>query len=204
MEKRGDDGSDYVEITEEATARAADAPPAENLEPPADPVAQVHRELHAARSEAERWHDRFLRKAAELENYRKRADKVKNDTVSHAKGAVILEILPVVDACERALESFDEAWDPQQGLEQYKQGVELLHKQFINILSRLGVVPIEVNGQQFDPHLHEALTRIESPDHEENTVISELRRGYMYQDRLLRPAQVVVATRPRRENGVAQ
>ena len=80
-------------------------------------------------------------------------------------------------------------------LEQYREGVELLYKQLLDTLSRAGVVPIESEGKPFDPHLHEALSRREDTNHEVDTVVQELRRGYLFKDRLLRPAQVIVAVK---------
>jgi molecular chaperone GrpE len=196
-------GSDAAECAEEEKA-SADTQVAESDKPTVDPTVQLQADLEAAREEVERWHDRFLRKAAELENFRKRVDKEKKDWTIEAKSSVILELLPIMDACERALTSFDGAEDPPQGLEQYKQGVELLYGQLSKTLARLGVEPIEAEGRLFDPNFHEALTRLETMDYEENTVISELTRGYMFQDRLLRPVQVVVATRPKLEHPPGQ
>jgi molecular chaperone GrpE len=157
--------------------------------------ALVKAEAEAARTDAEQWKDRFLRKAAEFENYRKRADKDRADAVVFAKSALLADFLPVLDACERALESF-QSRDCPPGAEQYRDGVELLFRQAREVLSRLGVEPIESVGQPFDPNVHEALLRLESSDHDENTVIQELRRGYQFKDRLLRAAQVAVAVRP--------
>jgi molecular chaperone GrpE len=81
-------------------------------------------------------------------------------------------------------------------LQQYKEGVELLYKQVLDTVGRTGVVPMETEGKPFDPHLHEALSREETADFEENTVVRELRRGYLIKDRLLRPAQVIVSVHP--------
>jgi molecular chaperone GrpE len=163
----------------------------------ADPVAQLQNELTQAQSEAEGWRDRFLRKAAEFENFRKRTEKEKIEFLHLAKSSVLLELLPLMDAYDRALEHFDDAQIDHQGLEQYKEGVQLLYKQFRDVMTRLGVVAIEVRGKAFDPHIHEALTFEETTEFEDHTVIDELRRGYFYKDRLLRPAQVRVATRPK-------
>ena len=165
-----------------------------------DPSAELEAQLASAKAESEHWRDRFLRKAAEFENYRKRMEKEKAESVVLAKSSVLMEFLSIVDACERALASFEGAKGDGISLDEYRQGVELLYKQVLDTLHRVGVVPIEAQGHGFDPHLHEALAREETSKHEENTVVEELRRGYLYKDRLLRPAQVKVATRPSREN----
>jgi molecular chaperone GrpE len=94
------------------------------------------------------------------------------------------------------MKSIGDTESPSDGLEQYQEGFELLYRQLLDTLSRAGVVPIEAEGKPFDPHLHEALTREETPEFKEDTVIEELRRGYLFKDRLLRPAQVRVAVRP--------
>ncbi len=164
---------------------------------PSEALSRLQADLEGARTESEQWRDRFLRKAAELENYRKRAEKEKIETSLSARGAVLGEFLQVIDGFERALASLDGARAGDEGLGQYHEGIELLHKQMMDTLQRLGVTPLQTTGQPFDPHLHEALSRLERSDHEENTVVQELRRGYLFKDRLLRPAQVVVSTRPR-------
>ncbi len=172
----------------------------EAITPSPDPLAQIQAELDEARTESEQWRDRFLRKAAEFDNYRKRTEKEKAESISLGKSAILTEFLPVADACERALQSLDSSASDQIGLEKYKEGVELLYRQMLDVLARVGVVPIEAVGAKFDPHLHEALMREEDPSSEENTVIQELRRGYLFKDRLLRPAQVTVSIRPKGGN----
>jgi molecular chaperone GrpE len=126
-------------------------------------------------------------------------DKERVEATVLAKSSVLAEFLPVADACERALTSFKSSRG-EKNLEEYRQGVELLYKQVLDTLNRFGVVPIEAQGKSFDPNLHEALAREETTEHKENTVIEELRRGYLFKDRLLRPAQVRVATRPSGES----
>ncbi len=172
----------------------------ESVAAPADPLAQLEADVNAAKAEAAEWQDRFLRKAAELENYRKRMEKEKAESMGAAKSSVLMEFLPILDDCERALKSFREARDAAPGLEQYREGVELLYKQLLDAVGRIGVVPIESEGTPFDPHLHEAVSREATAEFEENTVVRELRRGYVFKDRLLRPAQVVVAFHPVAEN----
>ncbi len=140
--------------------------------------------------------DRFLRKAAEFENYRKRMEKERSEASQLAKSSILMEFLPVADACERAMESLDGQREGVENLEHYREGVRLLYKQIHDVFARIGVVPIVAQGQLFDPHFHEAIAREEDPEHEENTVVVELRRGYLFKGRLLRPAQVKVAIRP--------
>ena len=172
----------------------------ESIAPAPDPMAQLQADVNAAKAEVAEWQDRFLRKAADLENYRKRAEKEKTDSIALARSSILLEFLPLADACERALKSFAEAADAPAALRRYQDGVELLHRQLLGIMSGMGVVPLDTEGKKFDPRLHEALSREEVDDLEEGTVVRELRRGYMYRDKLLRPAQVIVAVRPRQKD----
>lgn len=164
---------------------------------PADATAQLKADLAAARNESEQWRDRFLRKAAEYENFRKRCDRERAETGAVVKSSVLAEFLPILDVCERALDSLTAEAGKTGALQKYREGFELLYKQLGDTLSRLGVTVLEAKGQKFDPHLHEAITHQETTEYEENTVIEELRRGYLFNERLLRPAQVVVASRPK-------
>ena len=175
----------------------------ESIAVPDDPAAQLRADLNAAKTEAADWQDRFLRKAAEFENYRKRADKEKIDLTALAKSSVLSEFLPIADACERALKSIGESKSTSSAMEQFREGVELLYKQRFDTLSRVGVVPMEVEGKRFDPHMHEAFSREETLERDEDTIVRELRRGYLFKDKLLRPAQVVVAVRPKANDKVS-
>jgi molecular chaperone GrpE len=180
---------------EELVAREEADPGNKAAEP--DPQAQLKTDLETAKAELEQWRDRFLRKAAEFENFRKRSERERVESAALTKSSVLVEFLPILDACERALRSFAEGADQQGRLQSYREGVELLYRQLGDTLARLGVVAVEAKGKKFDPHMHEALVHMETEEHEDNTVIEELRRGYLLRERLLRPAQVVVASSPK-------
>jgi molecular chaperone GrpE len=175
----------------------------ESIAVPDDPAAQLQADLNAAKAEAADWQDRFLRKAAELENYRKRSEKEKLDSIAIAKSSALSEFLPIADACERALKSIAESKNTPASIEKIKEGVELLYKQVFETLNRSGVVAMEVEGKKFDPHMHEAFSREETTERDEDTIVRELRRGYLFKDKLLRPAQVVVAVRPKANGKVS-
>ena len=146
-----------------------------------DPLEEVRRERDALQ-------DRLLRTAAEFDNYRKRMDKERRDLAEYTAGEAIKDLLPIIDNLERALQA-SALDDP------LRKGVELIHKQMLEILRRRGVTPIEALGADFDPNVHEAVTQEESAQHREGEVMEELQRGYKVGDRLLRPAMVKVATR---------
>lgn len=153
-------------------------------------------QLASLKAELQQYQDRFLRKAAEFENYRKRMERERGEAAQLAKSSVLMEFLPIADACERAIESLDGSAEHSESLEHYREGVRLLYKQIHDVFNRIGVVPLAAKGEKFDPHLHEAVAREEDPEHEENTIVEELRRGYLFKGRLLRPSQVRVAARP--------
>ena len=162
-----------------------------------DPVLQLEADLAAARNDAAEWQDRFMRKAAEFENYRKRIDREKSDLRISAQGAILQGILPVTDGFDRALKYFSSEHEGAGSVEQYREGVELLYRQVLDTLAQAGATPIETEGQVFDPNLHEALSREETAEVEEGIVVRELRRGYLFKDKLLRPSQVIVAVHPK-------
>ena len=153
----------------------------------------LQQQIDSLTREKNNLYDQLLRRAAEFENYRKRTEREKTENYNRARADVILELLPVIDNFERAMSSLEKSVDDAQGL---RHGVELIHKQFRDALTKFGLQEIEAVGKMFDPNLHEAVT-IESTDkHEENTVIEEFERGYKLGDRLLRPAKVKVAASP--------
>ncbi|MBI1745996.1 MAG: nucleotide exchange factor GrpE [Acidobacteria bacterium] len=142
--------------------------------------------------------DRLQRKQAELENYRKRIEREKGEWYHQGVVDLVKECLPVMDACERALASFNTIADNSSTVATYRSGVELIYRQFQGILKKFGVMPIEALGGSFDPYLHEAIARVESEEHEENSVIEELQKGYLHREKLLRPSVVKVTTLPQR------
>jgi molecular chaperone GrpE len=144
--------------------------------------------LDAVTRERDELRDRWLRKTAEFDNFRKRVDRERHEFTEWAAADVITEILAVVDDFERAL-----AVDAPPEAEAYRSGIELIHRQLIDLLKKRGVTPVATVGQPFDPHLHQAVAYDESPGTADGQVIGELRRGYRLGERLLRPALVRVA-----------
>jgi molecular chaperone GrpE len=145
-------------------------------------------QLAALRREAEDMRDRWLRKTAEFDNYRKRIERERREQSDQAVIDVLEALLPVVDDFDRALmvEAGPEA-------DAYRKGVELIHAKLYDVLRKRGVRPIEALGADFDPNIHQAVMHEASPDHRDGEVIGELQKGYMLGDKLLRPAMVKVA-----------
>ena len=132
--------------------------------------------------------DRLLRRQAEFENFRRRVDREKADSLEYANTETVRAILPVVDDFERALkvESADK---------EYVRGMELIYQRLTDTLKKLGLEPIESTGQKFDPHVHHAVEMVETADREDHTILEEYQRGYNFRGKLLRPAMVKVAVR---------
>jgi molecular chaperone GrpE len=145
-------------------------------------------ELEAALAEAK---DRHLRLAADFDNYKKRARQEQIETIQHASAELIGRLLPALDDLHKALENKPEGID-----ESWIKGVELSVRKLEEALGAHGLEQINAVGQHFDPKLHEAIGHEESAEQPEDTVVSELRRGYRIRDRVVRPALVKLARPP--------
>ncbi len=126
---------------------------------------------------------------AEFDNYRKRIDRERREATERAAEGVLGDLLPILDDLERALA----ADTGEASAESYRRGVELIHKQILDLLTRRGVKPIETVGQTFNPNLHQAVASESVPGVPDGEIVEELRRGYLLGDRLLRAAMVKVA-----------
>ncbi|HEX3821533.1 MAG TPA: nucleotide exchange factor GrpE [Candidatus Sulfotelmatobacter sp.] len=146
-------------------------------------------ELQKLKAERDSLLDRLARAQAEFDNARKRAAKEQQDFRDFATVDAIKSLLPVVDSFERALQAKSDAAE-------FRSGVELIYKQLQDVLNKLGVRPIAARGEQFDPHVHEAIEMVETPDAADHEVLEEWQRGYKFKDRLLRPSMVKVAKNP--------
>ncbi|HET7418920.1 MAG TPA: nucleotide exchange factor GrpE [Candidatus Dormibacteraeota bacterium] len=149
-------------------------------------IAELESELAETRS-------RHLRLAADFENYKKRARQEQADTMQHASAELIGRLLPVLDDLNNVLDHLPEGVD-----DSWAKGLELSVRKLEEALGTHGLQPIEAVGARFDPKQHEAVGHEESTDHPEDTVVSELRRGYRLRDRVVRPALVKVARPPAR------
>jgi molecular chaperone GrpE len=134
-------------------------------------------------------YERLLRKTAEFDNYRKRIERERQQVTEAAAADVLEELLPLVDDLDRALATEAQG----ASAEVYRRGVELIHRQLLEILRKRGVQAIDALGADFDPHYHQAVAHDAVEGHRDNEVIEEFRRGYMLGDRLLRPSMVKVA-----------
>src|SRR5688572_24878836 len=142
--------------------------------------------------ERDELYDRLLRTTAEFDNYRKRTDRERRDQAEYAAADIVRDLLPVLDDMERALAVPVDGASPQ--VASYRNGIDLIRRQFVDVLKRRGVEPLEVVGQRFDPEWHESIGHETIPGFHEGQITSEVRRGYRLGSRLLRPAMVKVAS----------
>ncbi|MEC7786732.1 MAG: nucleotide exchange factor GrpE [Nitrospinota bacterium] len=158
------------------------------------PLEQLEEQIRLKDEEILKQKDTFLREKAELDNFKKRLTKEKEDFVQFANERLLKELLQIEDNLERAMEA------PNATLESLKEGVEMIQKQFKDFLKNQKVEVIEAFGKPFDPNLHEVLNQQESEEHEENTVIEEYSKGFTLNGRILRSAKVVISKKPAEKN----
>ena len=157
-------------------------------EPVTDAEAPAAPEVSDLQRERDDYYDRWLRKSAEFDNYRKRIDRERREQGDQAVNNLLLELLRIVDDFDRAL-----TVDAGEGGAAYRKGVELIHAKLDDLLRKYGVRPMDTIGSDFDPNLHQAVMHEESAEHRDGEITGELQKGYMIGDRLLRPAMVKVA-----------
>jgi len=155
-------------------------------------LANLRQQLAAKEQEAKENYDRYVRQIAEAENFKKRNARERDDAIRYANEMLLKDLLPIIDNLERAIAH---AASGENG-KPLVEGVEMVLKGFLDVLSKFGVSQIIAVGQPFDPSKHEAIAQVVSDSHDPNVVIEELHRGYMFRDRLLRAALVSVAKAP--------
>ncbi len=180
---------------EPQTQAAADtaATPEQPAADPASRVAQLEQELAALREQHDNLNGQYMRLAADFDNYRKRQSRDLEDQRQQIACSTLSEILPVVDNFDRARQQLNPQHEEAQTLHRSYQG---LYKQLVEVFKQLGVSPMRVEGEAFDPSLHEAVLREPSDQHPEDVVIEELQRGYQLNGRVLRHALVKVSMGP--------
>ena len=160
----------------------------DNAAPDVAPEGEAADPIDALQREKDALQDRLLRTAAEFDNYRKRMDRERRELSEYAAADMLRDLLPIVDNFERALQAPATA-----ETDAFRKGIELIHKQMVEVLKKRGVKVIDALGTDFDPNFHQAVIHEASDAHREGEVMEELQRGYLLGDRLLRPAMVKVA-----------
>jgi len=157
----------------------------EEVLPGTDPESQL-------KAERDELYDRLLRKQAEFDNYKKRVERERSEYVQFASAELMRELLNAMDSFDLAIHN---AGSDTAAGETMLRGLDLIYKQFQDTLARFGLKVIEARGQTFDPNLHQAVSTVPTDDVAENTVVDELRKGYMLNGKLLRPVMVSVSVR---------
>ena len=171
---------DSSEIDQSAEAKAMEAD-----------SAKENAEMAKLTSDLEQLRQSMLRSQADFANYRKRIEKERLEDSKRATARVIEGLIPVIDGFEHALAAHREA-----EYENYRKGFELIYKQLLDNITRLGVERIHPVGKPFDPHLHQAMDRTETTEHKDGTILQVFQPGYVFHGRVLRPAMVRVAVHP--------
>lgn len=197
MDKKKHGTAKGVDETSAAAAAAGETGPGqgEELKPLAadERIRQLEAELAAKEAEAAANWDKFVRERADLETYRRRTQKEKEELLKYGNESLLQDILPVVDSMERALGHAD-----SESLSAVIEGIRMTHGMLVGTLKKFGVVAVEAErGTVFDPAYHQAMCQVEVAELPPNTVVEVFQRGYLLNERLLRPAMVSVATVPK-------
>jgi molecular chaperone GrpE len=195
-----------MEVMEQVTEQAdAGRPPAgeavqnqDDIQAEAEPqwsVQALQAELDKAQAQAAEYLDGWQRSRAEFANYKKRVEAEREEWRRTSNEALLLRLLPVVDDFERAFQKVPPEWADSP----WVSGINMILRKLHVFLESQGVVPIQAAGQSFDPQQHEAVLQEETAEHPDGAVIAEIQRGYRLGERVLRPAQVKVATNTQKE-----
>jgi molecular chaperone GrpE len=176
-----DESSSEQQDTQEGQAQATAAP-----------TNEFEAQTEKLRAECGAYLDRLARLQAEFDNFRKRATREQQEYREYALAEALKLLLPILDSLDRALKT------GTAGAEDFRSGIDLIDRQFHDVLAKLGVEPVPAKGIAFDPNIHQAVQMMPTNEVPENHVFEELLRGYKLRDRLLRPAMVLVAQKPGR------
>lgn len=195
--KREEEAGVPIEIRSgDAAGPPSDDPPTpgERAAGPAEAVSPE--EFARLVAEKEELTKTLVRRQADFDNYRKRMEQERKDASRRGAGRLLHDLLPVLDALERALRSHD-----NPTFDEYRKGVELIYRHLWDTLSKQGLERIAAEGKTFDPHYHEAIDRVETREHPDGTIIEVVQEGYLFDGRVLRPSLVRVAVSPEGASG---
>lgn len=150
------------------------------------------KELEKKNALCEEYLDHLIRLKAEFENYKKRTEKERGEYIRYSNADIVLQLLPIIEHFQRGLGVAKDAAKPREIL----RGMEMIFAELKGVLEKNGLAGIETSGKPLDPHLHEVIGYVESPDSPDATVIEEVQKGYMLHERVLRPAKVKIAQKP--------
>ena len=188
INKSTEDKADSTESIEENDVSTEDS--ADDATEDSTPIKSLEELLKESKDELAEQKDKFVRLQAETDNFRKRMTREKNEFSQYANERMLKELIPIFDNFERALDA------SSTDTKSLKEGLDMILEQFNSFLEKENVEPIKSIGEEFDPSIHDALTREESTEHKENIVIREFVKGYMLNGRVLRPTHVVISKTP--------
>jgi molecular chaperone GrpE len=181
-------GSDSAGVGVEEQLPAPGNRDSVEISDPLEQLAALTAERDQLSAEKSDLQDRLVRRQAEFENFRRRSEREKAEMIDFGKMEAIQAVLPIVDDFERALKV-------ETADKEYARGMMLIYQRLEDALKKLGLSPLETLGKKFDPNLHHAVDKVQTDEHEEDTILDEYQKGYYFRDRLLRPAMVKVSVR---------
>jgi molecular chaperone GrpE len=188
--------TEKIEATAPALENAEAVVPEDEMKKTTKETETLRKELNekevallAMEQERNDWKEKFMRKMAEFDNYKRRTDQEMQSVLKYAGEKLVTKLLPVIDDFERSIQHITESSD----VKTLQQGVQLIYEKFLKFLSDQEISKIEAVGKPFDVHFHDALYQQPSEQYAPNTVIQEIQSGYLYKDRVLRHSQVIVA-----------
>jgi molecular chaperone GrpE len=155
-------------------------------------ISELEKQLSESESKLKGTYDKLLRSEADFQNLKKRTEKEKEDTRKYALQEAIIGILNVLDHIERGIKAYKKSENETLPKEEVLKGIELIYKDLKDVLSSHGLCEIECLGQEFDPYYHEALATVCSEETDNNKVVEEFQKGYILNDRVIRPSRVKV------------
>ena len=187
----GNDSKKSGENNSDSSAANAAADSSPEVNPVDAEYANADAEVGKLAKDLEDLRQTLLRRQADFDNYRKRVEKERSEDSRRTTARLIEALIPVIDSFDQALASHRE---PEYA--NYRKGFELIHKQLLDNIGKLGAERVEPVGMKFDPHLHQAMDRTETASEDEGTILQVFQPGYVFHGRVLRPAMVRVAVHP--------
>jgi molecular chaperone GrpE len=197
-EAKTEEQSAFDETTQElliddAVAAAVDAQSMQDREVDTLSLDELRAETSRAREEADKFRDAALRAEAEMQNVRRRSEREVEHAVKYGVEKMVQNLLPVVDSLEKAVEAAEQTSIGNDATQAIIEGMGLCQRLFLEVIVKAGVVTVDPHGEPFDPNLHQAISMVENPDVEPNSVVAVVQKGYTLNGRLVRPAMVMVA-----------
>lgn len=180
-------------LIEDAVPEAAGAESMQDREVDTLSFNELRDETTRAREEADKFRDAALRAEAEMQNVRRRAEREVEHAVKYGVEKIVQNLLPVVDSLEKAVEAAKQTEAGSDATQAIIEGMGLCQRLFLEVIAKQGVVTIDPHGEPFDPNVHQAISMVENPDVEPNSVVAVVQKGYSLNGRLVRPAMVMVA-----------